>query len=107
MAVPFGVYLARRPFEIRRKLGFELDEIVLVSNEMDEAIRLAATAAGLQFVAVTEKFRTAQTDPPLFFELDGHLTARGHRLFADSIAAAVRGAIDSRQGSVPRPHGGN
>jgi GDSL-like Lipase/Acylhydrolase family len=99
VAVPFGAYVSRRNFEVRRRLGFQLDESVLVSREMDEAIRLAAAAAGLQFVTVTEQFRAAPPAPPLFYQFDGHLTAGGHRLFADSIAAAVRGALDSGPGT--------
>ena len=106
VAAPFAAYVARRNFEIRRTLGFEVDESMLVSNEMDEAIRLAATAAGLQFIAVTEQFRTARPDPPLFFELDGHPTARSHRLLADSITAAVRAALEGGHAPVPLYQGG-
>jgi hypothetical protein len=103
VAVPFGAYVARRNFETRRLLGFQLDESVLTSNEMDEAIRLAAMAAGIPFVTVTEQFRKARPKPALFFELDGHLTASGHRLLADSITPAIREALDGARKAVRAP----
>jgi hypothetical protein len=98
VAVPFGAYVARRNFEIRRKLGFQLDESALTSGEMDEAIRLAASQAGLVFISVTAQFRATRPEPPLFFEFDGHLTAQGHRLLADSIAGAIRERLRARPG---------
>jgi hypothetical protein len=96
VAVPFGAYVAKRNFDIRRMLGFQLDESALTSSEMDEAIRLAASQAGLVFISVTAQFRATRPEPPLFFELDGHLTAHGHRLLADSIAGGIRERLDAR-----------
>jgi lysophospholipase L1-like esterase len=98
VAVPFGAYVAKRNFEIRRKLGFQLDESALTSGEMDEAIRLAASQAGLVFISVTAQFRATRPEPPLFFEFDGHLTAQGHRLLADSIVGAIRERLRARPG---------
>ncbi len=100
VAVPFGAYVTKRGLETRRSLGFQLDESVLVSNEMDEAIRLAVTAAGIPFVPVTEQFRISQPDPPLYFELDGHFTVHGHRLFADFITPANRDALGKTRGAT-------
>jgi lysophospholipase L1-like esterase len=70
---------------------------------MDEAIRLAASAAGVPFFTVTARFRAEAPNPPLYFELDGHFTPQGHRLFGDSIAPAVRDALERARQAAPPP----
>jgi len=93
LSVPHAPYASRRGFESARALGLQLDESVQRSHEMDEAIRQAATAAGLPFVSATDRFRAAPPDPLLFYEFDTHLTPAGHRLFADSITPAIGDAV--------------
>ena len=92
-SVPFGVYVSAPMFATwQNRYGFELDRRMLVSDSPDEAIRRAAAGAGLPFYTVMPAFRARQ-GVPLYFELDGHLDARGHRFYAEQLAPAVESAV--------------
>jgi hypothetical protein len=85
VSVPFGVFVSQLQYGQWTRYGFTLDPRMLTSNAADAAARLAAAAAGIPVFAATDAFRRASAEP-LFFRLDGHLTARGHRLLASVLA---------------------
>ena len=92
-SVPFGIYVSPWMFDTwRTRYGFELDPRMLTSNSPDEAIRLAADGARLPVHMVTPAFR-AWSGPPIYFELDGHPNAAGHRLYAQQLAPAVAATL--------------
>lgn len=92
-SVPFGIYVSRQQFDTWQKaFGFTLDRRMLTSSSPDDAIRQAAVAAGVPFFAFTQAFR-AMDGAPLFFMLDGHFTASGHRLYAEQLTPVVAAAL--------------
>jgi hypothetical protein len=93
VSVPFGIYVSQQQFGIRQKgFGFTLDPLMLTSSSPDDAIRQAAVGAGVPFFAFTQAFR-AMDDASLFFELDGHFTASGHRVYAEQLTPVVAAAL--------------
>lgn len=88
VSVPFGIYVSRSSYEMWRRYGFVLDDAMLSSDAPDQAIRMAAEKAGLQFFAVTERFRNAR-DLHFFFRLDGHFEASGHQFYADLLTPII------------------
>jgi hypothetical protein len=83
----------------RQRLGFVLEPDTLVDDGPDESIRLAAEAASMPFVSVTDAFRR-QRGARLFFPLDGHLTEEGHGLLADRLTPTVEDALAGRSISL-------
>jgi lysophospholipase L1-like esterase len=92
VSVPSAPYVNIEGKVTREQLGFVLEPDTLVDDGPDESIRLAAKAASLPFVSVTDAFRRHR-GARLFFPLDGHLTEEGHDLLADRITPAVEGAL--------------
>ncbi len=88
-SMPFSLYVNRQEFEVRQnKYGFILDREMLTSNSPDDEICQAADGAGVPFYSFTEAFRKMD-GTPLFFRLDGHLNASGHRFYAEQLAPDI------------------
>jgi lysophospholipase L1-like esterase len=83
LSVPFGPYVNERALANYKRLGFDSVDGMLSSGAPDDAIRRAC--GDLPFLNVTEAFRRQSSNPKLFFELDLHLSADGHALFAREI----------------------
>jgi lysophospholipase L1-like esterase len=89
VSIPFGHYVSQTMYDTRRnRYGFELDPRMLTSEGADDAIRIAAEGARLSTRVVTAAFRERDS-APLYFELDGHLNADGHRFYAEQLTPAV------------------
>jgi len=86
MSVPYGAYVSARDLVSKRRLGFDVDSQLVNSSGPDDAIRMAAVAAGLPFLAVTEHFRHEAVTKRLYFPIDGHFTSAGNRLYAQAVA---------------------
>jgi hypothetical protein len=95
VSVPSAAYVNVEGKLTRQRLGFVLEPDTPIDDGPDDSIRLAAGAASLPFVSVTDAFRRHR-GARLFFPLDGHLTEEGHNLLADRITPAVEGALAAR-----------
>ncbi len=89
VSVPQRVYISPADFETPIRFGFNLDPKMLSSDAMDQAIKMAADQAGLEFWQVTPQFRSASKTSHLFFPLDGHFNPQGHALFAELLAGPM------------------
>lgn len=89
VSMPNGVFDNRPMFTRLENLGYRLDPALLTSDVPDALAAAAAEDASIPFYEVTQVFREQGDDPDLYFELDHHLTAKGHDLFARSIAPFV------------------
>ena len=91
VSVPMGAYVNESALKNCRRLGFTTVDGMLATTAPDDAIR---TACGdLPFLTVMEAFRRQSSNPRLFFELDLHLSADGHALFAREILPWVEGRV--------------
>jgi len=86
LSIPDGPYVNAAAVRNIRRVGYEVPDNIVDSDAPDTAIREACGHAGVPFLTVTPAFRQRRDNPGLFFELDGHLTAEGHRLYAESLA---------------------
>lgn len=91
VSVPFGGYVNDTALENMRRIGFAAPREMLTSTAMDDSVRDAAE--GLPFLTVTDVFRERRDDPSLFFSLDLHMAAPGHKLFAESLAPRLAAFI--------------
>src|SRR2546422_8194558 len=91
------------PYTTLFRSGFEVDDGALTSKEMDNAIRNAAMKGGVQLLSVTESFRAEAPEPHLYFELDGHFTARGHQLFADAVTPSLHATLLATLKRIRKP----
>lgn len=88
VSVPNWPYVSHP--EAGRRLGFELSPEMLVTAAPDDEMRRACEEAGIEPLDVTEALRRhAREAGTLFFPLDGHLTAEGQRLFAETIEPRI------------------
>ncbi len=83
LSVPHGVYVNRPTLLNYRKVGFNLGEDLLDTDVPDRCIEEACRKAHLPFVGVTSEFRRFREAPDLYYPLDGHFTAAGHKLYAE------------------------
>jgi len=93
LTIPHGPYVNRAANANIRRVGYESNDDMLVSNAPDESVRIASQRAGLPFMTVMEGFRAHRDDSSLFFELDGHLSASGHALLADLLTPILEKEI--------------
>lgn len=107
VSVPFGLYVSEAMFRTwRDRYGFDLDPRMLTSSAADDAILSAAARAGVSGHAFTTAFRD-HDGAPFFFGLDGHLTADGHRFYAEQLRAAITATLERRaRCGHDRPEGG-
>ena len=98
VSIPEGAYVNKHACEGIRRVGYAIPEGVLESDAPDEAIARASEEAGLPFLNATDTFKQRKNEPGLFFELDGHLTTEGHRLYAEAIAPQIERLITEDAG---------
>ena len=72
-----------------------MPEWLLATDGADEAMAEASKLAETPFYSVTPVFREHKDDPELYFELDGHPTPKGNRLFADAFKPMLKEVIDN------------
>lgn len=92
-ALPDGPYVNDHAWRNVQKVGYKLPEGMVDSDGPDRAVRMAAEDAGLPFLSATDAFKQHRTEPDLYFPFDGHMTAKGHVLFAEAIAPQVKAAV--------------
>ena len=90
VSLPNGLFVSPAFIKTSARLGTAVDDGFLAAKAMDDAIRLAATEAGTDFVEIKEVFREEEKKRELFYVLDGHYNGAGQRLFAESIEQFVR-----------------
>lgn len=95
LSIPDGPYVNANAFRNIQRIGYKNTPEMLTSDAPDKGIQSACDRAGASFLQVTQTFRDHKDEPNLFFELDGHLTANGHRLFADAITPLVKKEIEA------------
>jgi lysophospholipase L1-like esterase len=101
VSVPHGMYNNLAAHRGTQRVGFLVSPAMLESTGPDVAISRSARLANLPFLSVSDVFRAHQGDPGLYFELDGHFTAEGHRLFAEALAPLVKGLMaGARRGAT-------
>lgn len=91
------------PSHLWRRAGFEMRETWLSGQApFPRALSTWARSREVPFLDLTETFRSARVSeaPRLYYPRDGHLTAKGHRLVAESIGRWLR-RIDF--GGLSRP----
>jgi hypothetical protein len=87
VSVPFGAYVNECALNNYKRVGFTAQDGMLTGASQDDVIRMSSD--GLPFLSVTDAFRKRISDPKLFFELDLHMAADGHALFAEQITPWV------------------
>lgn len=90
VSVPYPVYVSPAAVESHRRLGFDGDASLASSDAPDGLIRTACAEAGIPCVSVNPAFRKAASRSELFFPLDGHLNAQGHRFLAGQLVDALQ-----------------
>jgi lysophospholipase L1-like esterase len=93
VSIPEGFYVNREAHRNVQRIGFHVVPEMLEHNAADKAVQLACNRAGVPFCCVTDEFRKHADEKDLYFELDRHMTARGHALYADLITARVAAQI--------------
>jgi hypothetical protein len=85
LSIPDGPYVNAHAFRNIQRVGYKTTAEMLTSEAPDRGIQIACEQAGLPFLSATPAFRAHQDDPGLYYELDGHLTVAGHRLYAETV----------------------
>jgi hypothetical protein len=93
LSIPYGPYASEQQLEAAGRLGFAVRPEMLTTEAPDESIARACRGAGLPFVSVLREFRRRARSGSLYFPLDGHLNAAGHRAYAELAAPALRAYI--------------
>jgi len=96
VSTPYGYYVSRMMCDAYSAKGYRCADSLYRSSSPDRAIEMAARAAGLPFVQVTDSFAAAldSTKTPLYFLQDGHFTEAGHRTFADLLTPFLLARLD-------------
>lgn len=99
VSAPYGPYVSERLYHRIQQFGYTLQPDVLNSSAPDAAIRSAAHAAQVPFKDVTTRFRSVALHTPLFYEIDGHFTPEGNRVYSRLLAPLVAAEVrkDSSQ----------
>jgi len=90
LSMPNGAYTSPQNAENYKAMGFLVEDDFLSKNGMDLAIKTAAEKNGLQHFQFTEAFRREASQGELFFPFDGHITEKGHKLFANQVATVLK-----------------
>jgi lysophospholipase L1-like esterase len=94
--VPHGVFVSPSAQEAARGLGFAAPTELLTTPAADASIARAAAEARVSAISVTDAFRPHARSQELYFPRDGHFNARGHAVFAELLAPAIRKNVDAR-----------
>jgi lysophospholipase L1-like esterase len=107
ISLPNGFFVSELMLESYARMGFLVDQSYLTTTAMDDAVRMAASQAGVDFLEVTQVFRRESMTRNLFYRFDGHYNSEGQRFFAESISPFVRAKLREvdRHGDAS-PHGG-
>lgn len=89
LSIPPGMYVNENAVKNIHRVGYDISPDMITSDAPDRAIRTACEHAGLPFHEVTQAFKDKRNDPDLFYELDYHLNAKGHRMYADLITPEI------------------
>ncbi len=95
VSIPEGPYVNAHALRNMARVGYEMPEWLLATDGADEAMAEASKLAETPFYSVTPVFREHKDDPELYFELDGHPTPKGNRLFADAFKPMLKEVIDN------------
>lgn len=82
VSIPYKVYASSHDLESSRRLGLDLVPEMATSRAASEAIDAACAMSDVRVFDITEAFRARAHESSLFFELDGHLNAKGHETVA-------------------------
>ncbi|MGC2518227.1 MAG: hypothetical protein WA373_03865 [Burkholderiales bacterium] len=89
VSLPNGFFVSKRILETNGRIGFIVDPSCLTTTSMDDAIRMATSKPGIDFLEVTQTFREESMKRNLFFRFDGHYNREGQRYFAESIGPFI------------------
>lgn len=90
VSIPDGPYVNEVAWRNIQRVGFDVVPEMLTSDAPDKVIQMACEKAGVLCFTVSEAFRQRKQEPDLFFTLDGHLTAKGHQLLAETLAPKLQ-----------------
>ncbi len=90
VSIPDGPYVNEVAWNNIQRVGFDVVPEMLTSDAPDKVIQIACEKAKVPCFTVSEAFRQRKQDPNLFFTLDGHLTAEGHKLLAETLAPKLQ-----------------
>lgn len=96
-SLPDGPYVNDHAWASVQKVGYTVPQGMVDSDAPDKAVQMAAEQAALPCLSVAEAFKQHRAEPGLYFEFDGHLTPKGHALFAESIAPQVEALVRKAQ----------
>jgi lysophospholipase L1-like esterase len=97
-SLPDGPYVNDVAQANIQKVGYTVPVGIVDSDAPDMAVRKAAEEAGLPFITAAAEFKKHRAEPDLYFEFDGHLSAKGHALFAEAIAPQVEALVREANG---------
>jgi hypothetical protein len=83
--LPEGAFVNREACTNWRRLGFDLPEDLYGNQAPVRATQAACKRAGVPFIDMQAPFREHGEETGLFFKLDTHMTAAGHRLLAECL----------------------
>lgn len=87
--LPDGPYVNDHALQGIQRVGYKMPPDAVDSDGPDQAVRETASRAGLPVISATAAFKARRGEPGFYFELDGHMTPKGHALFAEAIAPEV------------------
>jgi len=94
VVIPEGPYVNTHALKNMARVGYVMPEWLLETDGVDQSILIACEKAGVSFFTVTEQFREHREDAELYFELDGHPTVKGNRLFVEAIKPVIKGLLE-------------
>lgn len=97
--LPDGPYVNDHAWRNVQKVGYTLPEGMVESDAPEKAVAIAAEEAGLPCLSVAAAFKQHRTEPDLYFPFDGHMSAKGHTLFAETIAPQVAAVVKAATGN--------
>src|SRR5207247_367184 len=80
--------------ESMRRLGHHIDSSLVSSSAPDDAIRAAASGAGVDILCFTDLFRKECLVQKLYYDFDTHFTPAGSNLYAEQIANVLTARDD-------------
>jgi hypothetical protein len=83
ISVPERSYINHVGLMDTKRVGYTVDEKMLVSTAPDDVIKNSCLGANITFISVMDELR--KRDSRLYFEFDGHFNLEGSKLFAENI----------------------